>query len=67
MYSDTLDTNEIKGLSIKVYEELSTKHRIECNKVGEAEVSKVLSELTDDVVKEALTAQIGKIKTFVNA
>ncbi len=67
MYSDTLDTNEIKGLSIKVYEELSKKHRIKCNKVGEAEVSKVLSELTDDVVKEALITQIGKIKTFVNA
>lgn len=67
MYSDTLETNEIKGLSIKVYEELSKKHRIECNKVGEAEVSKVLSELTDDVVKEALITQIGKIKAFVNA
>lgn len=67
MYSDTLETNEIKGLSIKVYEEMSTKHRIKCSKVGEAEVSNVLSELTDDVVKEALITQIGKIKAFVNA
>lgn len=67
MYSDTLGIDEIKNLSIEVYEELSTKHRIESTKVGAAEVSKILSELTDDVVKEALITQIGKIKAFVNA
>jgi CRISPR-associated protein Csc2 len=67
MYSDTLDVNEIKDLSVKVYEELSKIHRISYNKVDETKVSKILSELTDDVVKEALVNQIDKIQAFISA
>lgn len=67
MYSDTLDTNEIKDLSVGIYEKLSKDHRITYNKVGEAEVSKVLAELTDDAVRELLVKQIGNLKAFISA
>ena len=67
MGSDTLEINEIKDLSVKVYEELSKDHRITYNKVGEAEVSKVLEQLTDDAVRELLVKQIGNLKAFISA
>lgn len=67
MYSDTLDTKEIKDLSICVYEELSNKHRIASKKVNGAEVSKVLEQLTDEAVKELLIKQIGNLKGFTSA
>lgn len=67
MYSDTLEIKEIKDFSVKVYEKLSEKHRIKYKKVGEAEVSKVLTELTDDAVRELLVKQIGNLKAFISA
>jgi CRISPR-associated protein Csc2 len=67
MYSDTLDVDEIKDLSVKVYEELSNSHRIRFNKVDKNKVSTVLGELTDDVIKKALEEQIDKIPDFVSA
>jgi CRISPR-associated protein Csc2 len=68
MYRDTLSTDEIKAVAIRVFESLSNKQRINYFMFGEAQSSKILEDIRDDmVIKSILSDQIAKVGSFVSA
>ena len=67
MLSDTLDINQVKKFALETYKKLSKQYRIPYDiEVTTVEVTNILEELTDDIVKSTLVKQIEKTRSFLS-